>query len=367
MTETVLLTTTPLPQRTTITIGSGLLANIGEIVSLQGCSTTAVVADRAAEPYASRIVAALGLPQSALTLLAAGEQCKDVTTLTVLWERFAAQRLDRRAAVIAVGGGACSDVVGFAAGTYMRGVRCIVVPTTLLAQVDASIGGKSGINFCGVKNLLGVVSQPSDVVIDVDTLATLPEREVRSGFAEIVKHGIIADASYFGLVTSRHYTQWAPSELTSIITRSCEIKRVIVESDELEAGPRKSLNFGHTVGHAIEAAALADGVPLTHGDAVSIGMVAESWMAHATGSFGSEPFESVCAGLRRAGLPTHLPHRVAPQRLRELISRDKKNVAGQVRWTLPRATIGEVQYDTAIPEELIMHALEQVQPPQSLP
>lgn len=362
MIETVILTATPLQQRTTITIGSGLLGKIGEFVPLQGCSATVVVADRVAEPYAQVIVAALRLPQSALTLLAAGEQCKDVASLTQLWERFAAQRLDRRSAVIAVGGGACSDLVGFATGTYMRGVRCIVVPTTLLAQVDASIGGKSGINFAGVKNLLGVVNQPSEVVIDLNTLATLPEREVRSGFAEIVKHGIIADASYFELVTSRHYAQWAPSELTSIIARSCQIKREIVESDEREAGPRKSLNFGHTVGHAIEAAALADGVPLTHGDAVSIGMVAESWMAHATGSFGSEAFGSVCTGLTRAGLPTHLPYQMAPQRLRELIGRDKKNVAGQVRWTLPHGVIGTVQYDIVIPEDLIERALQHIQP-----
>jgi 3-dehydroquinate synthase len=282
-----------------------------------------------------------------------------------VWEFFAEQKLDRRSLVITIGGGATSDLVGCAAGTYMRGISFLHVPTTLLSQVDASIGGKAGINFQGVKNLLGTIGQPIGVVIDIDTLVTLPEREVRSGFAEIVKHGLIADRSYFDTVTSQVCTSWSPDEMVSIVRRSCEIKRAVVESDETERGPRKILNFGHSIGHAVESFALTHSPALTHGEAISIGMLGEAYISHRIGKISAADLATIDQGLQAAGLPTRLPYAFPTSELRTLITRDKKNIGGKVKWTLLEG-IGSAVFDIIIPEELILEVLAAIQPGATL-
>ena len=232
-------------------VGRGLLERLPTLIALERYSSVVVVADSGASAALKRLTETLKTPNARILVLEGGERMKDSTGLQGVWEFFVAQRLDRRSLVITLGGGALSDLVGFAAATYMRGIAFMHLPTTLLAQVDASIGGKSGINFMGVKNLLGSIMQPIGIVVDIDTLATLPARELRSGFAEIIKHGLIADADYFERVTARAYSAHSPDQLVDIILRSCEIKKDIVEADETEQGVRKTLNFGHTIGHAI--------------------------------------------------------------------------------------------------------------------
>jgi 3-dehydroquinate synthase len=278
-----------------------------------------------------------------------------------VWEFLSNRRLDRRSLVIAVGGGAITDLVGFAAATYMRGISFVAVPTTLLAQVDASIGGKTGLNLASVKNVVGVIRQPDGVIIDTDTLSTLPERELRSGFAEIVKHGLIADRVYFDYVTSRSFSAWSADELVDVVFRSCEIKRAIVESDERESGARKSLNFGHTLGHAIEALALKSDAPLTHGEAVAIGMRAATFLSREVGTCSAHDLERVIAGLAAVGLPTTLATPQNQGDLFQLIALDKKNVRGESRWTLLNG-LGACVWDRPIASELVLQAITLIQP-----
>jgi 3-dehydroquinate synthase len=342
-------------------VGRGLVGQLPTILESRRYSSIAIVADRGAEPHAQVVREALGLPSSALLLIAGGEQIKSAVGLQAIWQFLSDSKLDRRSLVVTLGGGATSDLVGFASATYMRGIEFVHVPTTLLAQVDASIGGKTGINFNGVKNLLGVVSQPSQVVIDIDVLSTLPARELRSGFAEVVKHGLIADKGYFAQVTSKPYDSWSFDELVDIVFRSCEIKHRIVESDETEQGARKTLNFGHTIGHAVEEYALQDKIALTHGEAVAIGMVAEALIAHLTGKLSEQQYERCCAGIAAAGLPTTLPIEFDEARIRSLMARDKKNIGGEIRWSLIDA-IGSSIFDQTAPADVVTTALRRIQP-----
>ena len=193
--------------RSTLVVGRGLIASIASLLSVEKHSTIAVVTDSGAhtttKALQKALQKALNLKDTQVFSLSGGEQQKNTDGLLALWGFFHERQLDRRSLVICIGGGATSDLVGFAAATYMRGVATANIPTTLLAQVDASIGGKSGINFKGVKNLIGSISQPKAVIIDIDSLATLPPRELRSGYAEIIKHGLIQDAEYFAKASSR--------------------------------------------------------------------------------------------------------------------------------------------------------------------
>lgn len=342
-------------------VGRRLLEQLPALVEPARYSSIVVVADDGAQSAVSRILAALSLPESRALLLPGGERMKDTAGLEALWRFFVEQKLDRRSLVVTAGGGALSDLAGFAAATYMRGIPFLHVPTTLLAQVDASIGGKTGINFMGVKNLLGSIMQPVGIVVDVDTLATLPAREVRSGFAEILKHGLIADAAYFDRVSSRDCSEWSADELVEIIFRSCEIKKAVVEADETEQGLRKTLNFGHSIGHAAESYALDHGVSLTHGEAVAIGMVGESFVSWKSGLISEQCFLRARDGIARAGLPVSLPAAMPPAALRALMARDKKNVGSEVRLALLEA-VGRSVFDRTVGEPLLTAALELIQP-----
>jgi 3-dehydroquinate synthase len=345
----------------TLWVDRALIEKLPSLISASAYSSIVVVADGGAAKATERVCAAFSIPQNHVLSIKGGESQKNVDELIRLWEFFVEQKLDRKSLVITVGGGATSDLVGFAAGTYMRGIAFLHVPTTLLAQVDASIGGKAGINFQGVKNLLGSIAQPVGVAIDIDTLSTLPERELRSGFAEIVKHGLIADRSYFDTVTSKECTAWSPEEMVKIVHRSCEIKKAVVESDETEQGPRKALNFGHSIGHAIESFSLAHGPALTHGEAISIGIFGEAYISHRIGKVSAADLMTIDQGLRAAGLPTRLPQSIPSSELRSLIARDKKNVGGKVKWTLLER-IGSAIFDVIVPEELIIEVLSAIQP-----
>ena len=342
-------------------VGRGLSLGAADLLDVSQYSSVAIVSDSGARATTRSVASSLKVGDVGILELSGGESCKSVETLAYVWEFLTNRRLDRRSLVIAVGGGAITDLVGFAAATYMRGVSFVAVPTTLLAQVDASIGGKTGLNLASVKNVVGVIRQPDGVIIDTDTLSTLPKRELRSGFAEIVKHGLIADRAYFDHVTSRPFSAWSADELVDIVFRSCEIKRAVVEADERESGARKSLNFGHTLGHAIEALALKSDAPLTHGEAIAIGMRAATFLSREVGICSAHDLERVIAGLAAVGLPTTLPTPQNQNELVQLMALDKKNVGGESRWTLLNG-LGACVWDRPISSELVLRAIALIQP-----
>lgn len=217
------------------------------------------------------------LPQSVHTLIIEpGEKNKTIQTCTQIWSAMTAAQLDRKALFLNLGGGVVGDMGGFCASIYKRGIRFINLPTTLLSQVDASVGGKLGVDFEGLKNHLGVFNEPETVLIASEFLGTLPERELRSGFAEIIKHGLIRDQSYF---ESLNIENWAKSDWKKLIQHSVEIKKSVVLEDPKEAGLRKILNFGHTIGHAIETFYLDGPNHLLHGEAIAVGMICEGFLS----------------------------------------------------------------------------------------
>jgi 3-dehydroquinate synthase len=340
-----------------IKIGSKILERFGEVFDLSGYSKVVVVVDEVLLDSALPKILK-GIPVGSVPLsVSGGETGKVIDAVARLWGAFLNAGMDRRSVVINLGGGAVTDLGGFAASTFMRGVDFIQVPTTLLAQVDASVGGKVGINFGGIKNLVGAFDQPKGVLIDVDTLSTLPRREFLSGFSEIVKHGLIYDSEFFSVLEDCAGVDLDDESLTRIITRSCEIKAAIVASDERETGARKLLNFGHTVGHAIEALSYAAGEPLLHGEAVSIGMVAETYLSFLAGFISSGGCQRVEQCLSRSGLPIRLPFDVSNEELISKMKVDKKNVGGTMRWTL-LSSIGVGVYDQHLSHATVSAALD---------
>jgi 3-dehydroquinate synthase len=248
-----------------------------------------------------------------------------------------ARGFGRDSAVIALGGGMIGDLAGFVAATYMRGIPVVQIPTTLVAMVDASIGGKTAVDTYAGKNLVGVFHAPATVVIDPQTLATLPLREIRAGIAEIVKHGVIADEPYLRQVASALPEVLSTGGQTSdtmlaLIVPSVEIKAGIVSRDEREEGLRKILNFGHTIGHAVE---LVSGYSLLHGESVAIGMALEGRLAERIGVAQAGTAATITKVLQTAGLPTELPEGFDPDDLIRAMRSDKKGLSGKVRFALP--------------------------------
>ncbi len=293
------------------------------------------------DPYRDAL-AAVGIAP-VVAVVPPGEASKSLEGAAGLYDELVTMRADRHTAVVAVGGGVVGDLAGFVAATYARGIPLLMVPTTLLAQVDSSVGGKVGVNHPGAKNIIGAFHQPGGVWIDTETLRTLPDRELRCGLAEVVKYGVILDAEFFDELEVQVEAILArdPAALRSIVARSCRLKAMVVERDEREeTGLRAVLNFGHTVGHAIEAVAGYDG-PYQHGEAVAIGMVAEARLAERLGWIGPEVVGRIERLLVRLGLPTAAPGLDA-DRLIDAMTRDKKNRGGRIRFVLPRA-IGRVE------------------------
>lgn len=303
----------------------------------------AIITDSRVGPlYAARVAAALGATADATFTMPAGEQHKTRDVWAALTDEMLARGFGRDSVVIALGGGVVGDVGGFVAATYMRGVPVVQVPTTLLAMVDASVGGKTGVDTPAGKNLVGAFHAPAAVVIDPEVLRTLPADHLRAGFAEVVKHGVIADAQYFEQA-SAFAEHWpitggqALDELTAIIRRSVEIKAAIVARDEREAGLRRVLNFGHTIAHAIEAA--TDFATL-HGQAVAIGLVAEARLAERIGVAAGGTARVIERTCRAAGLPTSMPP-IPLETIIRYTRADKKARAGRVEYALPKR-IGEM-------------------------
>ncbi len=286
-------------------------------------------------------------------VLPAGEASKCLLSATTLYDELLAMRADRHTVVVALGGGVIGDLAGFVAATYARGLPLFMVPTSLLAQVDSSVGGKVGINHPRAKNIIGAFHQPVGVWIDTETLNSLPERELRCGLAEVVKYGVILDAGFFGELETRTQAilDRRGEALRAIVAHCCRLKAEVVAKDEREeTGLRAALNFGHTIGHAIEAVAGYDGT-FQHGEAVAAGMVAECRLAERLGWIGPEITLRLSRLLERFGLPIAISG-LDPDRLLESMGRDKKNRGGQIRFVLPRA-LGQVELtDAATPDDV---------------
>ena len=318
------------------------------------CRSSLVVTDEHLAGLAGEFVEALvkvGIASS-LAVVPSGEASKSLDQASRLFDQLVAMKADRHTCVVAVGGGVVGDLASFVAATYARGLPLLMVPTSLLAMVDSSVGGKVGVNHPGAKNIIGAFHQPSGVWIETDALATLPVRELRCGLAEVVKYGVILDAPFFSDLetNAQPIIEREPEVIRRIITRSCELKAEIVSKDEREeTGLRAVLNFGHTVGHAIEAVA-GYGRAFEHGEAVAVGMVAESRLAERLGWIDASITDRLVALLRLFQLPVEAPGLDADA-LFFAMGRDKKNRGGQIRFVLPRA-IGRVELTDAPEAEI---------------
>jgi len=270
-------------------------------------------------------------------IIPAGEEHKNLETVSRLWNAFLENGLDRKSAVIALGGGVVGDLAGFAASTYMRGIDWIAVPTTLLAMVDASIGGKTGFDLPEGKNLIGSFHPPKLVLADPSLLRTLSDRDLRSGMAEVVKHGIIADPELFSLCSNG--MDWIKNNLEEIVKRAMAVKIKIIEEDPYEKEIRATLNLGHTIGHAVE---LVSGFKLSHGESVAIGMVAEAAYAVREGRAVRGLDEAIESTLSNLGLPTRIPEEMPREEIIRAMRVDKKKNAESIRFALP-AEIGKVE------------------------
>ncbi len=269
-----------------------------------------------------------------------GEVHKSLATARGLYDDLVDFKMDRGCAVVALGGGVIGDLAGFVASTYLRGVPFVNVPTTLLAQVDSAVGGKTGVDHPMGKNLIGAFYQPRLVLCDLDVLRTLPRRELMAGMAEVVKYGVILNADFFSFLEAHvdDILNLEPAAMTEVVRACCQAKATVVERDELESGLRAILNFGHTLGHAIEA--LTGYSRFIHGEAVSIGMVAAARMAGAMGLCPEGDVQRLTALLERIGLPTCPPELEVPAVL-ETMTHDKKVQDGRIRFILPER-IGRV-------------------------
>ena len=346
-----------------IHIGAGILSAIGEIVDFGRFSTVAVVTDaNVRRPWGRRLRRALPVPSREI-VIPAGEAGKSPRTVERVWGRLQRLGCDRHSLVINLGGGLVGDLGGFAASTFMRGLTFIQMPTTLLAQVDASVGGKLGVNFAGVKNLVGVFKQPAAVIIDVETLDTLPARELMSGFAEVLKHGLIRDRAYFEEAAGLCGDALDAGVLERVVRRSCEIKAAVVSADEREAGPRKILNFGHTAGHAAEILshekAREPGAGLLHGEAVALGMRCAARLSVLKGLLAEAEAESIGRALDNFALPRRLPAGISRDEILNRLCTDKKNVGGKERWTLLRG-IGEAVFAQEAERGMVEEALTEI-------
>jgi 3-dehydroquinate synthase len=319
-----------------ITIGQSLLSDAGLIGRHIAGSRVAVVTNTTVAPlYLDTLVRSLSATGKQVTtiVLPDGEEEKNWASLMKVFDVLLAEKCDRKTTLLALGGGVIGDLTGYAAASYMRGVPFIQVPTTLLAQVDSSVGGKTGINHPLGKNMIGAFYQPQAVIADIETLNTLPPRELSAGLAEVIKHGAIIDAGFFDWIEANIGKLVARdgAALAYAIQRSCEIKADVVRQDEREGGLRAVLNFGHTFGHAIEAG-LGYGEWL-HGEAVGCGMVMAADLSHRLGFIDAATKERVKALVRAAGLPVVAPD-LGTERWVELMQVDKKNEDGQIKFIL---------------------------------
>lgn len=355
----------------TILVGPWLLDEIGALAAEYApAHTVAIVSDEnVAEVAGAQVVASLRhyAPNVRVILKAIppGEQEKTRQRWEALTDWLLSERCGRDTTIVALGGGVVGDLAGFVAATFMRGVPVVQIPTSLLAMVDASVGGKVGVDTPHGKNLVGAFHQPALVVVDPTVLHTLPIEHLRAGFAELVKHGVICDAAYLervaaigeALLNAHREARWNDEGLSEAIATSIRIKASVVAEDERETGVRRILNFGHTVGHAIEQ---ASAFSMLHGNAVAIGMVAEAKLAELAGVAPLGVHTALTRYLTRLGLPTRIPASIGPSAIVAAMQLDKKAKAGIVYFSLPArlGAIADPQRGSAVDPTLVTQALQ---------
>jgi len=347
-----------------IKIAPGLIDQLGrECARLKLGARCAIITDtnvgRRFAKAAFNSLATAGFSPS-LIVVPAGETAKSLKTVQTGYDLLAAHRLERKSFIVALGGGVVGDLAGFVAATYLRGIAFVQVPTTLLAQVDSSVGGKVGVNLKAGKNLVGAFYQPRLVLCDLDTLRTLPEREFRAGLAEVIKYGIIYDAKLFAQLERDlpKLLRREPKTLAAVIARCCEIKAEVVGQDETENGLRAILNFGHTIGHAIEN--ISGYGKYLHGEAISIGQVATAKLSSGLMGLSGNDAGRIRDLFKRAGLPIGI--KLSTPRRRKLFTAmrlDKKVSGGEIKFVLA-LKIGNVTWGQRVPENLINRALDEI-------
>ena len=330
--EQILVQVPPRPYA--VEIGAGHLARLSALLDQAGVGRRRVIVSSPVVWKLHGEAVAASMPDAPVILVPDGERHKHLQSVSRIYDALVKQQIDRGAALVGLGGGVLGDVSGFAAATYLRGIDIVHVPTTLLAQVDSAIGGKVGVNHPLGKNLIGAFHQPRLVVIDPLLVATLPRREFRAGLYEVVKYGMTSSRGLFDSVgrSVKDLFKRDPDALQPVIAESCGIKADVVARDEREGGVRKVLNFGHTVGHAVEA---ANGFRLMHGECVAIGMVIESRLAERLGVAERGTAEAVEGAVRAVGLPVAIPSRLEPDALVTLMRADKKACQGRLVCALP--------------------------------
>ena len=355
----------PLADRTySIRIGRDLLGRLGrECASRRLGQRCAVISDRNVARLCSKAalesLAAAGFSPVLITV-PAGETAKSLRSVQDCYDQLAAHRLERKSFIVALGGGVVGDLAGFVAATYLRGITFVQVPTTLLAQVDSSVGGKVGVNLKAGKNLVGAFYQPRAVICDLATLDTLPIREFRAGLAEVIKYGIIYDAALFARLERElpRLLERDESILSAVIGRCCAIKAEVVGQDETESGLRAILNFGHTIGHALEATSGYG--RFLHGEAISLGQVAAARISAERLGLPPSQVARIRNLFANAGLPVQL--KLSPTQIRkicEAMRLDKKVSGGEVNFVLARK-IGRVEFGQKVPGEMVEAALREL-------
>lgn len=348
-----------------VIIGENMLSTITNHVTFDDYSSVFIFTDSHVAPHYLHVLTdALAETFDTTihhTTFAAGEKSKNLDTVHNAYTALIQAKADRCTLMINLGGGVVSDMGGYIASTYLRGIPYINIPTTLEAMVDASVGGKTGVNVDSLKNYIGVFSTPEAVIIDVDTIKTLPERTFIQGYAEVIKHGLIKDAAYFEKVTKKMPAEYSQDELIDIIQGSVGIKADIVQQDPHEKGIRKILNFGHTIGHVIESVSLQTETPLFHGEAVAIGIVAEAYISRQEGMISEDDYKQVESAIKTSGLPVRFKTNKHPDELVEMLYTDKKTEKGSIKWSL-LAGIGKAEFNIVVNErfarEGIVHTLQ---------
>lgn len=343
-----------------VTIRAGALEHLDEHLAalMSRYSHICVISDNTVfSQYGDQLteqIKLLNIPQSKI-LIAQGEAAKTLETVNTCWEQMEKSQLDRRSMVIALGGGTVCDIAGFAASCFMRGIDCVHIPTTLLAMCDAAIGGKTGINLGSRKNLIGTFHQPKAIIIDPGCLVSLPDRELRSGLAEVIKYGIISDEELLSSLENNMEALLArdPSALTSVIETAAHIKCGVVDQDLHDKGPRAYLNFGHTFSHALEG--LTEYKHYLHGEAVAVGMCCAAQLSHQLGFVDEEVIERVEAICTKTGLPTKLPA-VSDDALAEKMTQDKKSQRGTITCIVMKGISDVMKLDN-IASQIVKEAL----------
>ncbi len=339
-----------------VVVGAGVLDGVGERLAARGFRGRAalVTSERVGKLYGARVGGALrraGL-EPIVVEMPDGEEHKSMAWMARIQDRLLEAGLDRHSPVVGLGGGVLTDVAGFAAATLLRGLPTALLPTTLVGQVDAAIGGKTGVNHARGKNLIGLFHQPRLVIADVTTLDTLPERELRAGLAEVIKYGVIGDAALFArLERDPKAPLGDPEALVAMVAGCCRQKAAVVTADEREeTGARAVLNFGHTVAHGLEA--LTDYREWLHGEAVAMGMVAAARVSRELGRCGAETVGRIEGTLKRAGLPTDIPKGITGPALAQAIRSDKKSAGGKIRFVVVE-DIGRTGFVELSSEEIV--------------